>query len=83
VNLALTVLEIVAPVFLLAAIGFAWVKAGLEYRIQFVTQLGMTLSVPCLIFTSLMQTQIDATALTSLSLESIVALITVVLVCVV
>ncbi|MEO0866403.1 MAG: AEC family transporter, partial [Pseudomonadota bacterium] len=42
-NLTVTVLQIVAPVFLLAGIGFAWVKVGLEYRIQFVTQLAMTL----------------------------------------
>ncbi len=70
-NLALTVLEIVAPVFLLAAIGFAWVKFGIEYRIRFVTQLAMTLSVPCLIFVSLMQTEIDPAALTALSLASV------------
>lgn len=70
-NLTLTVLEIVAPVFLLAGIGFAWVKFGLEYRIQFVTQLAMTLSLPCLIFVSLMQTQIDPPALKSLSLATI------------
>jgi predicted permease len=73
VNLILTVLEIVAPVFLLASIGFAWVKLGFEYRIQFVTQLAMTLSVPCLIFVSLMQTRIDPAALTALSLASVVA----------
>ncbi len=72
-NLALTVLEIVAPVFLLAGLGFAWVKVGLEYRIQFVTQLAMTLSVPCLIFVSLMQTRIDPAALTDLSLATIAA----------
>ncbi|MEL6450489.1 MAG: AEC family transporter [Pseudomonadota bacterium] len=72
-NLAVTVLQIVAPVFLLAGIGFAWVKAGLEYRIQFVTQLAMTLSLPCLIFVSLMQTRIDPAALTALSLASVVA----------
>lgn len=30
VNLAVTVLEIVAPVFMLAAIGFAWVKLGFD-----------------------------------------------------
>lgn len=71
--LILTVLEIVAPVFLLAGIGFGWVKLGFEYRIQFVTQLAMTLSVPCLIFVSLMQTQIEPAALTALSLASVVA----------
>ncbi len=70
-ELTLTVLEIVAPVFLLAGIGFAWVKLGFEYRIQFVTQLAMTLSVPCLIFVSLMNTQIDPAALTALSLATV------------
>jgi predicted permease len=73
VNLALTVLEIVAPVFLLGAIGYLWVKIGLEYRIQFVTQLAMTLSVPCLIFVSLMQTKIEPAALTALSLATVAA----------
>jgi predicted permease len=73
VNLAVTVLEIVAPVFLLAAVGFVWVKLGSEYRIRFVTQLSMTLGVPCLIFTSLMQTKLDPGALTALTLASIAA----------
>lgn len=72
-NLTLTVLEIVAPVFLLAGIGFVWVKVGIEYRINFVTQLAMTLAVPCLIFTSLMQAQIDPAALTALSLATVAA----------
>jgi len=73
VNLTVTVLQIVAPVFLLASIGFVWVKVGLEYRIQFVTQLAMTLSLPCLIFVSLMQTRIEPAALTALSFASITA----------
>lgn len=72
-NLTLTVLEIVAPVFLLAAVGFTWVKLGFEYRINFVTQLATTLAVPCLIFTALMKTQIDPAALTALTLASVVA----------
>ncbi|WP_370400053.1 AEC family transporter [Sulfitobacter sp. JB4-11] len=72
-TLALTVLEIVAPVFILAAIGFTWVKVGIEYRINFVTQMAMTLAVPCLIFVSLMRTQIEPAALTSLTLASMAA----------
>ena len=72
-ELAFTVLEIVAPVFLLAAIGYVWVKAGIEYRVEFVTRLAMTLSVPCLIFVALMQAEIDPGALTALSLASVVA----------
>ena len=72
-NLVLTVLEIVAPVFLLAAIGFLWVKLGFEYRIKFVTQMAMTLSVPCLIFTALMRTEIDPQTLSTVSLAAVVA----------
>ncbi|RAP43074.1 transporter [Rhodovulum viride] len=72
-NLILTVLEIVAPVFLLAGVGFLWVRLGNEYRVQFVTQLAMTLSVPCLIFTALMRTEIEPQALTALSLAAAAA----------
>lgn len=72
-SLALIVLEIVAPVFLLAGLGFGWVKLGFEYRIQFVTQLAMTVAIPCLIFVSLMKTQIDPAALTTLSLATVLA----------
>jgi len=73
VNLALTVLEITAPVFVLAAIGYAWVRLGVEYKVDFVTRLAMTLSVPCLIFTALMKTQIEPAALTALSLATVAA----------
>lgn len=72
-NLALTVLEIVSPVFLLAAIGFTWVKAGFEYRIQFVTRLAMTVAVPALIFVALMKSEVDLIALGQLTLASVVA----------
>ncbi len=72
-NLVPTVLAIVAPVFLLAAVGFAWVKAGFEYRVEFVTRLAMTLSVPCLIFVAMMKTTVDPAALTSISLAAAVA----------
>jgi len=73
VNLALTVLNITAPVFLLAAVGFAWVRLGFEYRVEFVTRLAMTLSVPCLIFVALMKTEVEPSALASLSLASFAA----------
>ncbi len=76
-NLALTVVEIVAPVFLLAGIGFTWVKLGFEYRNQFVTRMAMNLAMPCLIFVSLMQTSIDPAALATLSLATIAVYATV------
>lgn len=72
-DLILTVLEIVAPVGLLGAIGFVWVRTGHEYRMEFITRLSMTLSVPALIFTALMKTQIDPKALTALTLAAVAA----------
>ena len=72
-NIILTVLQIVAPVFLLGGVGFVWVKAGFEYRMEFITRLCMTLSVPALIFTALMKTEIDPTALRDLTLAAMAA----------
>lgn len=61
--LFLQVLQSVAPVFILALVGFTWVRLGFEYRVQFVTRLAMTLSIPCLIFTALVKTEVDPTLL--------------------
>lgn len=72
-SLALTVLEITSPVMILGLIGYVWVRLGLDYRIEFVTRMAMTLSVPCLIFTALMKTEIDPQALADLSIASFAA----------
>ncbi|MDA8804279.1 AEC family transporter [Amylibacter sp.] len=72
-ELILTVFQIVAPVFILAAIGFAWVKIGWSYEIEFVTRLAMTLSVPALIFVALMKANISADTLSNLFLSSLIA----------
>lgn len=69
-DLALTVLNITAPVFLLGAVGFTWVKLGFEYRVEFVTRMAMTLAVPCLIFVALMKTEVPPEALATLSLAT-------------
>lgn len=72
-NLVLTVLEIVAPVFLLASAGFSWKKLGFDYPVEFVTRLAMTFTVPCLIFTALMQTEIDPAALSTMTIATFVS----------
>ncbi|AHM03246.1 Auxin efflux carrier family protein [Roseibacterium elongatum DSM 19469] len=72
-ELALTVARVVAPVLILAGIGYGWRRAGYDYPTEFVTRLVMTLAVPCLIFTALMQTQIAPAALTALSLAAVSA----------
>lgn len=72
-DVLLAVLQIVAPVFILAGIGFVWVKIGLDYSVQFVTRLAMTLSVPCLIFVALQRTEIDPTTLRNTALATLAA----------
>lgn len=52
-----------APVFLLAAVGYVWVRAGWSYDIAFVSRLSMTLSIPCLIFIALARTDVDPVVL--------------------
>lgn len=72
-NLVLTVAEVTAPVFLLAAIGFAWVKGGWEYPAAFVTRLAMTLAMPALIFSALMLSPADPRTLGDLALAALAA----------
>lgn len=69
----LTVLQIVAPVGLLAVAGFVWARSGTDYPLEFVTRLAMTLALPALIFTSLMKTTIAPEALAALTVASIAA----------
>ncbi|MDA0367092.1 MAG: AEC family transporter [Proteobacteria bacterium] len=45
--------SIVAPVFLTAAIGFAWVRSGRVFDTDFVTGIVLTIATPCLVFSSL------------------------------
>lgn len=49
----------VAPVFLLALIGFLWRRGGWAYDAAFVTRLSMTVSIPCLIFMALVRSHVD------------------------
>jgi len=79
-SLILQVLQTVAPVFILAGIGVMWVKLGWEYRVQFVTRLTMTLSVPALIFVSLMKTEIDPEVLRNTALAALLTYIVVALI---
>ncbi len=72
--IVLEVGQIVAPVFLLAAIGYAWVRGlGWNYDVEFVTRLSMTLSIPCLIFMALMRSEVDPALLRDTVLAALVA----------
>jgi malate permease and related proteins len=63
----------VAPVFLLALIGYLWTRAGWRYDVEFVTRLSMTLSIPCLIFMALLRSDVDPRLLRDTVLAALVA----------
>ena len=73
--LALQIVQIVAPVFLLAGVGWVWVRLGWDYDIAFVTRLAMSLSLPCLIFMALVRIEIDIAALRGVALAALTAYI--------
>jgi malate permease and related proteins len=58
-TLLVEVTTTVAPVFLLAVVGYLWTRRGWAYDVEFVTRLSMTLSVPCLIFMALVRSDVD------------------------
>lgn len=55
---AVEIFAIIAPVLIGAGLGFAWVKAGRGFDNAFITDLVVTIGIPCLIFSSL--TRIEA-----------------------
>ena len=63
VGLLIAVAQIVAPVLVLAGVGFAWVRGGRDWPVGFVTQLSMGLAVPCLMFTALVGTVLEPAVL--------------------
>lgn len=76
-QILLEVLSIIAPVALLATIGFVWVRRGLAYDVAFVSRLSMTLSTPCLIFMALVRSKVDPALLRDTVLAAIVAYVAV------
>ncbi|MGR3485261.1 MAG: AEC family transporter [Paracoccaceae bacterium] len=64
---ALQVAGVVAPVFALAAVGWGWVRAGLDYPVAFVTRLAMTVAVPALIYDALSTSPLEVRALASVA----------------
>jgi malate permease and related proteins len=72
-DLVLQVLQVVVPVFLLATIGYFWVRRGWAYDVEFVTRLSMTLSIPCLIFMALMRSDVDPRLLRDTVLAALAA----------
>jgi len=62
-----TLIAIIAPVLICAAIGYGWARAGRPYNTEMVTHLVSTVGVPCLVFTTLVNVDIDLDALAKMA----------------
>ena len=71
--LFLLVIQSTAPAFLIAAVGYAWVRRDWAFDVEFVTRLSLTLSVPCLIFMALVRSHVDPAVLRDTVFAALVA----------
>ena len=56
-------IPVVAPVFICAAIGYAWARSGRPFDAEMVTRLSTNIGVPALVFATLVDAGIDLAAL--------------------
>lgn len=66
--------SVIAPVFLIGAIGFAWGRSGKTFDTGMVTLLVINIGVPCLIIDVLLNADLTADALSEMALAAFIAL---------
>ena len=71
-DLSLTILGIMAPSVLLAMIGLAWHRSGVDYPREFVTRLVINIALPALIFFNLATADVDPASLWDIGLATLV-----------
>ncbi|WP_431858149.1 AEC family transporter [Azospirillum sp.] len=65
------VVNVMAPVFLIAALGFAWHRAKLPYDSAFITTFAINVSSPCLVFSSLTKLTLSGGELLTMTIASV------------
>ena len=65
------IFSVIAPVFLIAGIGFLWARRGMPFDNQTISSLVMNAGSPCLVFSSLTRIDLAGSAFTSVLLASI------------
>ncbi|MEE8455531.1 MAG: AEC family transporter [Limibaculum sp.] len=67
------ILQITAPVFLLALAGYVWARMEMHFDLEFIARLSISFSLPCLIFAVLVKVEIDPAAFREIALASVVS----------
>jgi hypothetical protein len=65
--------SIIAPVFVCAAIGYAWARSGRRFDTESVIALVSNIATPCLVFVTLVEVEIETEALGRMALATALA----------
>jgi malate permease and related proteins len=74
-DLLLSILSVVAPVFLCAALGWAWARSGQPYDRGAITVLISTIGAPCLVFRNLSSAGAELGAMLEMSVAALLSIV--------
>lgn len=63
---------VMAPVLIVAGIGFGWARSGQPYPTEFVTRLVLNISTPCLVLSTLSRAEVDLQVFGQMALACVV-----------
>ncbi|MDR0210723.1 MAG: AEC family transporter [Pseudomonas putida] len=66
---------VLAPVFIVAGIGYGWARRGLDYPTEFIARIVMTVGTPSLVLSTLSRTQLDRAAFTSMAVACVLCML--------
>lgn len=75
-TLATEVFSVIAPLFVLAGIGWFWAKSGKPFQFETVSLLATNVGTPCLVVHTLLTAEVDGSTLWTMTLAAFVALAT-------
>ena len=67
------IFDITAPIFLLALAGWVWARLDRPFDLEFITRLSLSFSVPCLIFATLVEAEVDPVTFRDMAVASLAA----------
>ncbi|MFO1037513.1 MAG: AEC family transporter [Geminicoccaceae bacterium] len=70
------IVAVMAPVFLIAALGYGWARADLPFSAPFTTTFMINVASPCLVFATLLRLRFEATELAQIATASVACLVT-------
>lgn len=67
-------IQVVAPVFIVIAVGYIWSWSGRKYDLEFITSIAINIGCPCLAFSTLTNLEINHSLLWSVALATAAAI---------